>query len=70
MSIKFGPNEERCRKAIWQAASFAVAEGKSRLEFMASMVVDHGLDAAKQAKKAYEVQAQRHNQAVRRSEQR
>jgi hypothetical protein len=70
MSVKFDPNEERCRKAIWQAARFAVAEGKSRLEFMASMVVDHGPDTAKQAKKAYEAQAQRHNQAVRRSEQR
>jgi hypothetical protein len=70
MSIKFGPNEERCRKAIWQAARFAVAEGKSRLEFMATMVVDHGPDAAKQAKKAYDAQAPRHNQAVRRLEQR
>jgi hypothetical protein len=68
MSIKFDPNEERCRKAIGQAARFAVAEGKSRLEFMASMVVDHGPDAAKQA--AFETQAQRHGQAVRRSEQR
>jgi hypothetical protein len=65
MSINFD-RKGALWKAIWKAAGFAVAEGKSRLEFVASMVVEHGPDAAQQARHAYE--AQRDNQAVRRSD--
>jgi hypothetical protein len=67
MSIKFD-QKDALWKAIWKAARFAVVEGKGRLEFVASMVVEHGPDAAQQARHAYE--AQRHNQAFRRSQQR